>query len=331
MRNKWSILVVVLTAVVVLVCLFTAESPQEIGQALAAADRSYLGMALAAMGAFWILESLLLRQVARGMGHRIGLWDSVRVSMAGQLFNHLTPSASGGQPVQAFLLTRHGIPFGEGSCVLMVKFILYQLAMTLYSVVVVALRHRAFSPQVPGFWAIVLMGLFTNILAVSVFVGVGLFPRLTTRVVRWGIGLLARLRLLRHPEHTYAWAEEQLEGFYENFLRMRGHWHVMLWPLVVTLVQLTVYFSIPYLVLRALGLEAQFFELLCATACVYMFTAFIPAPGASGGAEGASYLFLGMFVPDRSLLLIAIVLWRVITYYLPILVCVPFYLGRKKQ
>ncbi|MDR2903589.1 MAG: flippase-like domain-containing protein, partial [Clostridiales bacterium] len=45
-----------------------------------------------------------------------------------------------------------------------------------------------------------------------------------------------------------------------------------------------------------------------------MITAFVPIPGAAGAAEGSFYLFFAIFFGE-SLLLSAVLIWRVITYY----------------
>ena len=46
-----------------------------------------------------------------------------------------------------------------------------------------------------------------------------------------------------------------------------------------------------------------------------MVSAFVPLPGASGGAEGSFVLFFGPFF-QQDTILPATVVWRVLTYYL---------------
>ena len=48
-----------------------------------------------------------------------------------------------------------------------------------------------------------------------------------------------------------------------------------------------------------------------------MVSAFVPLPGASGGAEGSFLMFFRTFFQDT--ITPAILLWRLITYYLNIL------------
>lgn len=55
-----------------------------------------------------------------------------------------------------------------------------------------------------------------------------------------------------------------------------------------------------------------------------MITSFIPLPGGSGGAEAGFYLFFGMFFPQSGVIAIAILIWRIFTFYMPIVAGVIF-------
>ena len=73
---------------------------------------------------------------------------------------------------------------------------------------------------------------------------------------------------------------------------------------------------------------ASITTMVAAQVFVTMVSAFVPLPGASGGAEGSFYIFFGMFF--KSAIIPAILLWRIITYYANILVGgIYAYKGRK--
>jgi uncharacterized protein (TIRG00374 family) len=58
--------------------------------------------------------------------------------------------------------------------------------------------------------------------------------------------------------------------------------------------------------------------MMAAQAFVTMVAAFVPLPGASGGAEGSFFLFYSMFFTQGTIFP-AIILWRIITFYFNIL------------
>lgn len=57
--------------------------------------------------------------------------------------------------------------------------------------------------------------------------------------------------------------------------------------------------------------------MMAAQAYVSMVSAFVPLPGASGGAEGSFVLFFSAFF-QNSTVIPAMVIWRTCTYYLNI-------------
>lgn len=332
-KAKWNYIFIAATAGVMIWLLSQMQDPEQVWQTLRTADPRYLLAALGCMVAFWVIEGLLLKSVAHSFGHRLPGGASFRVSMIGQLFNNLTPFASGGQPIQAYELSHYGVAYGESSCILMVKFIIYQLAMTIYAVVVAIWQFSFFSARIPGFGLLIFIGFFTNVFALSVILSVGLFPKATRKCLHWIVKLAAKLHIVHKPDKAHARLDSELNMFYTNFQIMKSKPRIVIVPLLLTLLQLTVYFTIPYLIFRALGInDVDYVHAFCATLFVFMVTSFVPAPGASGGAEGSFYWFLSIFISNGDLLLMTTVLWRMFTFYLPITVGACFYfIGRKKR
>lgn len=94
---------------------------------------------------------------------------------------------------------------------------------------------------------------------------------------------------------------------------------------VMTTFQLTAFFLVPYCVLMALGVQGlQVGDVVASAAFILMISSFVPLPGASGGAEGSFYVFFQMFFKASGSVSVAILLWRMFTFYLPIVVGVYF-------
>lgn len=55
-------------------------------------------------------------------------------------------------------------------------------------------------------------------------------------------------------------------------------------------------------------------NMIAANSFVMMLTAFIPLPGASGGAEGGFYMFFQLFFQEQNILT-GILIWRIVTFY----------------
>ena len=89
---------------------------------------------------------------------------------------------------------------------------------------------------------------------------------------------------------------------------------------ILTVFQLTAFSSITYAVYRAFGeIKYSIIDVISAQTFLTMIMAFIPTPGAGGAAEGGFYvIFKTLFVQNE--IKMAILFWRIYTFYLPILV-----------
>ena len=83
---------------------------------------------------------------------------------------------------------------------------------------------------------------------------------------------------------------------------------------------------------KALGMKGVTgLSMLVAQAFVLNVSSFVPLPGAAGGAEYSFHTMFAMFFPVQ-LLALAVLLWRIVTFYLPICVGTAFlWNGAKRQ
>ena len=73
-------------------------------------------------------------------------WTGQKIGLLGIYYSYITPSSTGGQPMQAAYLLRDKIPAGVSTAVLLIKFFCFQCAFVLCSVV-------SFVYMMPGFSA----------------------------------------------------------------------------------------------------------------------------------------------------------------------------------
>ena len=97
---------------------------------------------------------------------------------------------------------------------------------------------------------------------------------------------------------------------------------VVVLAIVINVGQLACLYCIPFCVLRALGVtDIDFLTAMCASAFIQLIMTAVPLPGGTGGAEAGFVLF---FKPELgALTTAAVVLWRALAYYLPIVFSLP--------
>lgn len=285
----------------------------------------WLAVALVFMVLYWALESSILFDITKCFHPAQRFRNSVTTSMLGQLFNCITPFSSGGQPVQAYHMYKTGVPLGIASCALMAKFIIYQLCLTIYSMVVLLFYWKPLSRLVSGFAWLVFIGFAINFAVMVGLICVCFFRRFTRFITTGCVRLLAKLHIIKDKEEKLVYVERELSEFHRCFAAIKARPAMMLRSSLLSFAQLTAFFLIPYFICLAFGIEnLSIMMALSAQSFVVMISCFVPLPGAAGGAEFSFHTFFSPFFPQGMSVNPAMLLWRLITFYLPILVGICF-------
>lgn len=270
------------------------------------------------IGVYWgletIIQHILLGRIYKGNR----LWNSFKVVMSGHFFNAITPFASGGQPMQAFMMMKQGVPLGTSASVLLSKFIIYQITLTLYSLVVLILELEFFIVKVKSIIYLSLIGFGVNLGVVIVLIMVAFMKERSKRIGCVLVDLLHKFHLTRTPDLLKRKLISQVDLFNTNINEMMCNKSMLLKISGLTIGQLTAYFFIPYAVYRAFGLVGtEIFVIISAAAFIVMFSSFVPIPGGLGVAEGSFFILFQLFFP-QAILPAAMLYWRIITFYVPL-------------
>ncbi|PWM46416.1 MAG: hypothetical protein DBX47_02460 [Clostridiales bacterium] len=272
---------------------------------------------------FWGLEASSLHVAVLSVHKPFRFRNTFKTTILGQYYNSITPPIVGGQPMQAYYLYNSGVPVGAASSALLVHFLVYQCSLTLYSTVVIILRYSFFAEKIPGFSALIFVGFAVNAALVLLILGVAFTPKLVLKFFRLIIGALTKIRLIKDKEKALLRVEFEIDKFYQSLKAMKYDVKSLIKMVLLSLLQMTVYFMVPYCVLAAFGVYANPLVLIPCSLCVLLISSFVPLPGAAGGAEGSFLLFFGLFGLDNKMSA-AILLWRILTLYMPIIIGIFF-------
>ncbi len=317
-KYKWNVLSVVLLGAIMLGILLGKGNPKMIIESIKTLAPTWLLIGLICIGLYVGVETIIQYMLTNKMQRGHSLWNSFKVVMTGQFFNAITPFASGGQPMQAFIMAKQGVPVGTSISILMTKFIIYQLILTLYSMIVLLIQMPFFFSRISGIVYLALLGFLMNFGVVMILIASVFMKQPLKRLGFWGVNLLHRMRIIKHPMNTKRKIISQIDLFNKNISLLKKNTGLLLRVSFLTTMQLTAYFLIPYAVYKAFGLTGtKMFVIISAAAFIVMISSFVPIPGGSGVAEGSFFLFFQLFFPT-SILPTAILCWRLITFYIPL-------------
>ncbi len=259
------------------------------------------------------------------------VFNALIASMTGQFFSAITPSASGGQPMQIVAMSRMGIKPSNSTSTLMQKFLVWQFTMAAYCIVAVTAKFSFISQQLnPTMWVLSIVGFAAQVLMIVILLLASFCKPVTTKVVNFFLNLLGKLHIVHDVEEKKKSIEATLTSFHESNKQLNKNKALLVKIYVITAIQMTSYFLAPYCIAMAFGIHCDIFDMLCAQAYVSMVSSLIPLPGGSGAAEYSFSVFFGTYFSAQTIKS-AILLWRTITYYGTIAVSAPFAWLRKKN
>lgn len=305
------------------ICLFTAliliktTEPQTLMQVLKTVDISFIYMGVSALIFYILLEVTMLRLMLNHDSADKSTWISVfRITVIGQYFNMITPFSSGGQPMQLHAMVQEGIPIRKGTAVLVNKFLVFQIGVTLYSLLLILIQFVFFHTGLPSIGKLVYWGVLINCSGLIIILLSIYRPELLKAVSAVILHSMHRLRVIRRGLYWSNWMNHRIDDYTTHIRDMMGMKRLMASVAVLTILQLTAYFSIGWFVYLSLGLTgSSFLTLITLQALLFVSVAFIPTPGSAGASEGGFYLLFSA-VFTQNTLAGGVLLWRGISYYL---------------
>ncbi len=281
------------------------------------------------------IDSLTVLEFLKIKYKKITFWESIKISMVGQFFSAITPSATGGQPMQIYLMSKMNIEPGFATSVTVQKLIVYQIVATVFSIVAIIFRIDYFIANLsnPAMWIFTLIGFSSQLIFTTFVFLIAFNKKVANLFVRFASFLIRKIKFIKKKDKLIENIKEQVDMFYSSNKNILKAPKTMIRVYILVFLQVTALLSIPYFIYRAFGYnDASLIDIICSQAYVNLSVSMIPLPGASGAAEVGFAAFFSMYFAPETLKS-AILVWRVITYYGTIIISAPFsrFTSDKKQ
>ena len=322
--NKKSMLINITIVIIIFIGLFiymvNVDGINNIVNLLTNADFKWVLGGVFCIVFFWICEAITLHLPLKKLYPNQKFGESFKVSMIGQLFNNLTPFCSGGQPMQAYELTKSVKRVSDSFSMLAIKFIVYQMALVLFTFVVVIFQFDFFISLMDNFLWVAILSFGVNIFAIIIVILAGINKKIISSIANPFIKLLGKIKIFKNPDKTIKKFDESLSNFNNQFKFMKEQKILILKMFLISIVQCLSYYMITYMVYRAFGNSGlAIWQIIPAQAFLLLIMTFIPTPGAGVGAEGGFLLIFNSIFKEGTINM-SILFWRLYTFYAPIIV-----------
>lgn len=243
------------------------------------------------------------------------IWSYLRVPYIEALFNGITPMSTGGQPSMLAAMIQIGIEGGRATSILLMKFILYQIVVFFAYITTIIFGFHMVATRFSGLAIFIMIGLIIHVSSTIFLFSIMFAYKWTKKITNWIMNILAKIVSSIKVEKWRKTTIEKIETFYSESQKLKKERKKLRVALVLTILQLLAFYSIPYIILLALNVNSSWVEVTQMNIMLIMFMSIIPIPGATGGAEYSFQTLFSAFVTSNSALVLGMFLWRFVTYF----------------
>ena len=316
-KNKKIIFNTVFLLLVFSLTIYGVFHGEDLGSVMEAIENSHKIWLLPgiALVAFFIWgESAIIWYMMRSYGIHLKKRTCFLFSSVGFFFSCITPSASGGQPMQIYYMKKEKVSIPVATVILMIVTITYKFVLVAIGVGIAVFGRGFLHQYLEGILPVFYLGLGLNVFCVTFMTVLVFHPDLARNFLVKGLKILERLHLLRKKESRLKKLKASMDTYRDTAAYLKGHPGVIFNVILITFAQRMALFSVTWFVYRAFSLSGTgFWTILFLQAVISVSVDMLPLPGGMGISET---LFLNIFVPVfGSCLLPGMVLSRGLGYY----------------
>ena len=338
MKNAKRNTILLLIICVIVTFFIMKDNFTEILYCLISVKKRLIVVALLLIIIYWLLRALALYIVVKKYNKRIKYKKMLHQIVITQFFNGITPFASGGEPMQVYMLKKSGIKVAQATNIIVQEFIMYQIALIFIGLIVVIINAIFDVVSVdPVLFNFILLGFIINIAVGLVLIFVSFSKKFSKFLVKIGLKIGIKLKLIKNVEKTTKTLNEKVEEYNESGTMLKENKKLFFTCVLINFVSLIVFYMIPFFVFLSLGHNVGILEAIISSAFILIVGNFVPLPGGTVGTEAAFGEFFRKILPKSAgaaVLNSGLIIWRGITLYLGILVggiALGFFKGDEKK
>ena len=310
---------------------------QNIINTIAGANRWLILFAILLIFVYYYLKAKCMYVIAKEQSKKITFKKMFNQTLITQFFNGITPFSTGGQPMQAYMLKKTGLPIGQATSIIIQDFLVYQLALITIGIVALIINRIFGIININiALYSLIILGFIINIGIGLCLIFISFSKKFNTFVGKFLIKVLSKLRIVKDKEKTIDTLEEKLEEFHDSSAIFKKRKGLLTRCYFYNVLALAVLYSIPFVIFLSLNPNSgiTIMQSITSSAFVLLVGNFVPIPGGSGGIEFCFSTIFGGLLNNTTLVSSALLTWRVITYYLGIIIggiALAFFRGSEKK
>lgn len=240
-------------------------------------------------------ESVIIKYLLYTVQIRVPLFNCIRYSFVGFFYSCITPSATGGQPMQIYYMKKQNIDIPTATIVLMLVTIEYKFVLVFAGLAITFFGQPLIQTLTAEVRFFLYLGIGLNVFCVTLMCFLVFVPDTAKFLIMKGYVLLKKLHLMKEKNNRTERLSNSMNVYKETAVFLKNNKTAILNTTLISFVQRFFLFFITYVVYRSFGLSAEnFFTITVLQSIISIAVDMLPLPGGMGISER---LYLLIFSP----------------------------------
>lgn len=321
MKNKKLNICIIILLTVIVLYFSLKDDYQKIIPLLFETNIIWLFIAYFFVLSYTFLKAVVTHNIILGF-KKFNFIKTFKLQLMTFFFNAVTPFSSGGQPFQIYVLNKNKISLATSTTIVLQETIIHQISVSIMLIITYIL-NQIFNIYELNFTLLlfIILSFSINSILMILLVILSQGKKIDNVFGKVIINILAKLKIINDKEEKLKKWETSVSEFTVASKKLLQDKPKFIKLIFLNIVALFSLYLVPLLILFSLGNVTAFngIEAIVLTSFVSIISCYIPLPG---GALGQEYLFVLFFSKYVTIPLLTslMLLWRFITYYVPMVI-----------
>ena len=322
MKNimKYSIMLLILVLIIILTLnsICDKASLNTIIYSIKNIDIFYILLALFIVSFYFVLQGIYMKIMLKTLNRSIPLFKGIFYSLVEFYFSGITPSSTGGQPVQLYYMTKDKIPVRNSYIILVLNTIYFKMILLFLGIIVLLFKSAYVISNDFIYLFFFVLGFLTDLIVVTLGFIFLFNKKLIRKMLTKLYSISKHFRILRKKLENKS-IDNIMMKYNDELKFVKNNKKTIFITFIVTFLQRLSMFSIAYLMYRALGFNSYtYFDLLTIQVSVQLAIEMLPIPGGACLSESMLYSSFVLIFAD-SFAEVGMLLTRTFSFYIPLL------------
>ncbi len=279
-------------------------------------EYTFIGISI--MSIYLIAQSFNTKMILTNFGYKINFLKALKYTCIDYFYSAITPSSTGGQPMEVYQMTKDGINVSHGTIMVLLELCSHQVIALIFLSLGLIFNYRYLNNSLDFFKVFLIYGIVVTIVYIS-FLSLLLFSKRATKIIKKIVDFALRKIKYKNYDKVMKKLNEETEKYHECSSYIKSHKSLVFKILAINFIQTLANYSVTYITARAFHLHVPYYRLVTLQGVLYTSVAAIPIPGTIGINEvGFNQIFTPIFT--EKLISLATVLNRFMNFYFFVIV-----------